>query len=63
MAAVFVFFVVPELNQRSLEQIDELFEQKVPTRQFPSYVCRGPETKSTVLGSEEKEATVQEIAV
>ncbi|KAF7555879.1 hypothetical protein G7Z17_g1802 [Cylindrodendrum hubeiense] len=40
IAAVFVFFFVPEVKQRSLAAIDELFEEKVPTREFPEYVCQ-----------------------
>ncbi|KAJ5474494.1 sugar transporter [Penicillium sp. IBT 31633x] len=42
LAFVFVWFVVPELRQRSLEQIDEMFQEKLPTRAFKSYVCRVP---------------------
>lgn len=34
----FVFFFVPETKGRSLEQLDELFDKKVPTRRFAAYV-------------------------
>lgn len=34
----FVFFFVPETKGRSLEQLDELFDKKVPTRKFAAYV-------------------------
>lgn len=37
---LFTWFFVPELNQRSLEQIDEMFEDRLPTRAFSSHVCR-----------------------
>ncbi|KAM5347442.1 hypothetical protein ACJ41O_010447 [Fusarium nematophilum] len=36
--AVFVFLFVPETKGRSLEQLDELFEKRVPARRFSSYV-------------------------
>ncbi|KAE8145672.1 general substrate transporter [Aspergillus avenaceus] len=39
IALVFVFFFVPELRNRSLDQIDEMFEARLPTRDFASYVC------------------------
>ncbi|OGM47220.1 putative hexose carrier protein [Aspergillus bombycis] len=39
---LFVFFFVPELRQRSLEQIDEMFNEQLPTRRFASYVCKRP---------------------
>jgi len=36
--ALFCFFFVPETKGRSLEQLDELFEKRVPTWKFSSYV-------------------------
>jgi SP family sugar:H+ symporter-like MFS transporter len=38
--AIWVFFFVPETKGRSLEQLDELFENRVPTWKFPSYVTQ-----------------------
>lgn len=44
-ACIWVFFFLPETAQRSLEEIDEMFENHVPARQFSSYVCtRNAET-------------------
>ncbi|RFU25067.1 hypothetical protein B7463_g11270, partial [Scytalidium lignicola] len=37
----FVYFCVPEMSGRSLEELDELFEAKVPARKFKGYVCHG----------------------
>lgn len=37
----FTFFVVPETNKRTLEEIDECYNRKVPVRKFPSYECAG----------------------
>ncbi|KAF5002415.1 hypothetical protein FGRMN_427 [Fusarium graminum] len=36
--AVLAFFFVPETRMRSYEELDELFINKVPTRQFRNYV-------------------------
>ena len=38
LLATWVFFFVPETKSRSLEQLDELFEKRVPTWKFASYV-------------------------
>ncbi|TVY67545.1 Maltose permease MAL31 [Lachnellula suecica] len=35
---VWVYFFVPETKSRSLEQLDELFQKRVPTWKFPAYV-------------------------
>ncbi|WYZ39604.1 hypothetical protein EsH8_III_001518 [Colletotrichum jinshuiense] len=40
VAAVFVFLFVPEVKQRSLAEIDQLFEKNVPTRKFPAYITQ-----------------------
>ena len=34
---VWYYFFIPELKGRSLEEIDELFENKVPTLGFKTY--------------------------
>lgn len=36
--AVFTFFLFPETKGRSLEQLDELFEQRLPAWKFKAYV-------------------------
>jgi sugar porter (SP) family MFS transporter len=37
--AAFVFFFVPETRDRTLEEIHEMFEARVPAREFKNYVC------------------------
>ncbi|KAJ9486479.1 hypothetical protein VN97_g6870 [Penicillium thymicola] len=54
LAFLFALFFVPEVRQRSLEQIDEMFLDKVPTRAFKSHVCQIPADLAIMKG-EEKE--------
>lgn len=41
VAAVWVFFFLPESRNRTLEEIDEMFAARLPARKFRSYVCVG----------------------
>lgn len=41
LAIAWVFFMVPETKNRSLEELDEMFQNHVKTRQFKTYVCTG----------------------
>lgn len=41
LAIIFVFFFVPEMKGRSLEELDELFHAKVPAWKAKNYVCTG----------------------
>ncbi|KAH8883089.1 general substrate transporter [Thozetella sp. PMI_491] len=41
IAALWVFFFLPETKGRTLEEIDEMFAAKVPARKFASYQCVG----------------------
>ncbi|KAJ5456500.1 hypothetical protein N7530_011774 [Penicillium desertorum] len=36
----FAWFFIPEMKQRTLEQIDEMFQDRIATRSFKSHVCR-----------------------
>ncbi|KAL2843172.1 hypothetical protein BJY01DRAFT_248756 [Aspergillus pseudoustus] len=40
-AMAFVYFYLPETKDRSLEELDEMFQQKVPTRAFKHHLCTG----------------------
>lgn len=40
-AAFWVYFYLPELSQRSLQELDELFEAKLPARKFRKYKAYG----------------------
>lgn len=41
IAIFWVFFVIPEMKGRSLEELDELFQNNVPARQFRTYHATG----------------------
>ena len=41
IAAAFVWFCLPEVKGRTLEEIDEMFEKRLPARKFRTYVCTG----------------------
>jgi SP family sugar:H+ symporter-like MFS transporter len=36
---IFIFFFLPEMKDRTLEEIDELFHNRVPARKFSRYEC------------------------
>jgi hypothetical protein len=65
-----VFFVVPEMKGFALEQLDHLFAEDVPTRQFASYefsdevlsMPRSDEEEAVVLSEkEEKDLTTTSV--
>ncbi|KAK3331384.1 general substrate transporter [Apodospora peruviana] len=68
VALLWVFFFLPETKGRTLEEIDEMFEARIPARKFKNYVCVGhvvPAHKSAeelerpASGSENEKATSQ----
>lgn len=36
-----MFFYLPEVKNRTLEEIDEMFEARLPARKFRTYTCVG----------------------
>lgn len=41
LALLWVYFFLPELKGRSLEELNEMFAARVPTRRFKEYICTG----------------------
>ena len=41
--AIFTWFFLPETRDRTLEEIHEMFEARLPARKFKHYVCIGVE--------------------
>jgi len=61
---IWMFFFLPETKDRTLEELDELFEAKIPARKFKSYVC--VKTRAIMehgaaeeIVGQEKEKTIQ----
>jgi hypothetical protein len=48
-----MFFFLPETKDRTLEELDELFEARLPARKFKGYVC--VKTRSTMDEGAEEE--------
>ncbi|KAF2826151.1 monosaccharide transporter-like protein [Ophiobolus disseminans] len=46
IGATWVFFFLPEVKNRTLEEIDEMFEMGLPARKFRTYVTRAGEVGS-----------------
>ncbi|KAI0832289.1 putative maltose permease [Hypoxylon sp. FL0890] len=41
IAAIWIFVFLPEVKDRTLEEIDEMFEAQIPARKFRKYRCTG----------------------
>lgn len=67
VTAVWVYFYLPEIKNRTLEEIDEMFEARLSARKFRKYVCTGryvAEADEKAVqrrrsGASEKDAVVQ----
>lgn len=46
--------LLPEIKGRTLEEIDELFEQRVPLKDFPKYHCRSSDRAKELARADEK---------
>lgn len=57
VAFLWVYFFLPEVKGRTLEEIDEMFQARLGARKFRKFACRGPLASE----SKEKEATVLEV--
>ncbi|KAI9760385.1 MAG: hypothetical protein M4579_001681 [Chaenotheca gracillima] len=48
VTAAFIYLYLPELKNRSLEEIDEMFEARLPARKFRHYQCSISEKAATM---------------
>ncbi|KAH7403894.1 maltose permease MAL61 [Cadophora sp. MPI-SDFR-AT-0126] len=44
IAGLLIFLEIPEMKNRTYVQLDEMFEKRIPTRQFAKYECVGNST-------------------
>ncbi|KAJ6006315.1 general substrate transporter [Penicillium sp. IBT 35674x] len=58
--AVLAFFFVPETRRRTYEELDELFMNRVPTREFRRYVTVAERRAAEAYSAREKLAVVEE---
>ncbi|EXJ53617.1 uncharacterized protein A1O5_13184 [Cladophialophora psammophila CBS 110553] len=63
VAFVFFFLLIPETKGRSLEEIDEMFVNKVPRSQFKTYQCVSSERAREIAGKEFDEVSKGGITV
>ncbi|OAP55200.1 hypothetical protein AYL99_10900 [Fonsecaea erecta] len=63
IAFAFFFFLIPETKGRSLEEIDEMFVNKVPRGQFKTYQCVSSERAREIAGKELDQVTKSGITV
>jgi hypothetical protein len=53
ITVVWIYFFLPEIKNRTLEEIDEMFEAKLPARKFRKYVCVGRHVTDEKLGEKD----------
>ncbi|OTB09745.1 hypothetical protein K445DRAFT_71713 [Daldinia sp. EC12] len=54
---LFTWAFMPETRDRTLEEINEIFEAKVPARKFKKYICTGTEAVKTAVIEEKNRST------
>ena len=57
---VFTWFFLPETRDRTLEEINEMFEAGVPARKFKGYNCVGTAAMAAAA-LKEKDGSVNEV--
>ncbi|OTB03829.1 hypothetical protein M426DRAFT_59705 [Hypoxylon sp. CI-4A] len=68
IAGIWIFFFLPEVKDRTLEEIDEMFEAQLAARKFRKYRCTGThavleKTKPQHIEESEKKYRVEEVKV
>jgi hypothetical protein len=59
IAAAWVFFFLPEVRNRTLEEIDEMFNTRMSARKFRKYVCVGVSVDTSARRNIEKEQDIE----
>lgn len=58
LTVVWIYFYLPEIKNRTLEEIDEMFEARLPARKFRKYVCTGRHIPNEKLARKSTEEQV-----
>jgi SP family sugar:H+ symporter-like MFS transporter len=58
VTVIWIYIYLPEIKNRTLEEIDEMFEAKLPARSFRKYVCVGRHIPEDKLGRKSTEEQV-----
>ncbi|OCL15378.1 MFS transporter [Glonium stellatum] len=58
VTAVWIYFFLPETQNRTLEEIDEMFEARLPARKFRKHKCVGKVISDDKLGRKSTEEMV-----
>ena len=58
ITVVWIYIFLPEIKNRTLEEIDEMFEAQLPARKFRKYVCTGRVAEGNTLGRRSTEEAV-----
>ncbi|KAH7132549.1 general substrate transporter [Dendryphion nanum] len=58
VTVIWVWMYLPEIKNRTLEEIDEMFEAKLPARKFRKYVCTGRHVTDDKLARKSTEEKV-----
>ncbi|KAK3938546.1 putative glucose transporter rco-3 [Diplogelasinospora grovesii] len=58
ISAAWVYFFLPEVKDRTLEEIDEMFEARLPAKKFRKYVCVGRTTGTDSEGEAKRREVV-----
>lgn len=58
VTVVWIYIYLPEIKNRTLEEIDEMFEAKLPARKFRQYVCTGRHITDEKLARKSTEEAV-----
>lgn len=52
ITVIWIYFFLPEIKNRTLEEVDEMFEAKLPARKFREYTCVGRHVSDEKILSE-----------
>lgn len=58
---LFIYFFMPETRGRTLEEIHEMFEEGVPSRNFKGFICAATQAMATEVIEKEQNAHIEEI--